>query len=291
MQAVTPYRTIKRGELPIRPKPTTFSSNTEPQRKQSIIHALARADMNGGRPDAAEQTIPSYSGFQAGLNMEQRKSKAYFHTSYNQPPNKSVLNDAMDKLSTIIATKRMPFAFLVGDHPVYVLIILLKAENPNKYHDILPFLGPFHTQCVMMSAIYKRYKGSELGYVLVAGGVIAEGSVNCALKGKHYKRGLHCLRLMYEALISQLVKGRLMPNLADETRENLEILRDTSLSQESRAAAHAALEDDADLETLITNLFTQVEASDMADYWRDFLCMTDALMQNVHAVHIYLSQL
>lgn len=291
MQAVTPYRTIKRGELPIRPKPTTFSSNTEPQRKQSIIHALARADMNGGRPDAAEQTIPSYSGFQAGLNMEQRKSKAYFHTSYNQPPNKSVLNDAMDKLSTIITTKRMPFAFLVGDHPVYVLIILLKAENPNKYHDILPFLGPFHTQCVMMSAIYKRYKGSELGYVLVAGGVIAEGSVNCALKGKHYKRGLRCLRLMYEALISQLVKGRLMPNLADETRENLEILRDTSLSQESRAAAHAALEDDADLETLITNLFTQVEASDMADYWRDFLCMTDALMQNVHAVHIYLSQL
>ncbi|KAJ3584138.1 hypothetical protein NHX12_014634, partial [Muraenolepis orangiensis] len=280
MQAVTPYRTIKRGEPPIRPKPTTFSSSTEPQRKRSIIHALARADMNGDRPDAAEQTIPSYSGFHAGLNMEQRKTKAYFHTSYNQPPNKSVVNDVMDKLSTIIATKRMPFAFLVGDHPVYVLITLLKAENPNKYCDIVPFLGPFHTQCVIMSAIYKRYKGSELGDVLVAGGVIAEGSIDRALKGKHYKRGLRCLRLMYEALLSQLVKGRLVPNLADETRENLEILRDTSLSKESRAAAHVALE------SLITNLFTQVEASDMADYWRDFLSMTDVLMQNLHAVLI-----
>ncbi|KAJ3602737.1 hypothetical protein NHX12_030486 [Muraenolepis orangiensis] len=86
---------------------------------------------------------------------------------------------------------------------------------------------------------------------------------------------------MYEALLSQLVKGRLVPNLADETRENLEILRDTSLSKESRAAAHVALEDDADLESLITNLFTQVEASDMADYWRDFLSMTDVLIQNV----------
>ena len=41
----------------------------------------------------------------------------------------------------------------------------------------------------MTSAIYKRYKGSELGQVLVA-----EGSVDRALKGKHYKRGL-----MYEA--------------------------------------------------------------------------------------------
>ncbi|KAJ3603234.1 hypothetical protein NHX12_030976 [Muraenolepis orangiensis] len=171
-------------------------------------------------------------------------------------------------------------------HPVYVLITLLKAENPNKYRDIVPFLRPFHAQCVRMSAIYKRYKGSELGDVIVAGGVIAEGSVDRALKGKHYKRGLRCLSLMYEALLSQLVKGRLVPNLADETRENLEILRDTSLSKESHAAAHVALEDDADLESLITNLFTQVEASDMADYWRDFLSMTDVLMQNVHAVHI-----
>ncbi|KAL8575003.1 hypothetical protein ACOMHN_064534 [Nucella lapillus] len=285
MQAVTPYKTIQRGEPPIRTEPTTFSSSTENQRKRSIIHALARADANGDRPDAATQAIPSFNGFHAGLKMEQGKSKALFHTSYNQPPNKSVVNDIMDKLSTIITTKRMPFAFLVGDHPVYVLVTLLKAENPNKYRDIVPFLGPFHTQCVMMSAIYKRYKRSELGEILVAGGVIAEGSVDHALKGKHYKRGLRCLRLMYEALMSQLVQGRITPDLGGETRENIRILRNTSLSKEARAAAHAALEEDADLENLITNLFSHVEASDMADYWRDFLTMTDALMQNVHAVH------
>lgn len=286
MQEVTPYRTIKRGEPPIRPKPTKFVSSTDPQYKRSVIHALARTDVNGDRPDAANQTIPSYNGFHASLNTEQGKGKAYFHMSYNQPPNKSVVNDVMDKLSTIIATKKMPFAFLVGDHPVYVLITLLKAENPNKYGDIVPFLGPFHTQCVMMSAIYKRYKGSEVGDILVAGGVIAEGSVDRALKGKHYKRGLRCLRLMYEAIMSQLVQRRIMPNLTDKTRENLKILRDTSFSKESRAAAHVALEEDADLESLITNLFTQVESSDMANYWRDFLSMTDALMQNVHAVKI-----
>ena len=69
----------------------------------------------------------------------------------------------------------------------------------------MPFLGPFHTQCVMMSAIYTRYKGSDYGEVLVAGGVIAEGSVDRALQGKHHKRGLRCLRLMYEALVSQLM--------------------------------------------------------------------------------------
>ena len=51
--------------------------------------------------------------------------------------------------------------------------------------------------------------------------------------------------------------------------------------------AHAAREEDTDLESLITNIFTQTEASVMADYWRDFLSMTDMLMQNVHAVHVF----
>ena len=58
-------------------------------------------------------------------------------------------------------------------------------------------LGPFHTQCSMMSAIYECYKGSELGDVLVAGGVIADGS--------------------------------LIPYLADKIKDNLEILRNANL--------------------------------------------------------------
>ena len=157
--------------------------------------------------------------------------------SYNQPPNKSVVDD-MEKLSTIIITKHMPFAFLVGDLPVYVLITLLKAENSSKYCDIVPFLGPFHTRCAMMSAICKRNKGSESEELLVAGGVVAEGSVDHALKGKHYKWGLFCLKLTCEALVSQLVKVRLVPNLAGETKKNLVILRDPSLIQESRVAVH-----------------------------------------------------
>ena len=196
---------------------------------------------NCDRPDAPEETIPSYNGFHAGLSSEQGKSKPYFHMSYNQPPSKSVVNDIMEKLTTIIATKHMPVAFLVGDLPVYVLITLLKAENPCKYRDIVPFLGPFHTLCATMSAIYKHYKGSELGEVLVAGGVVAEGSVDHALKVKLYKRGIRCLRLMYEALMSQLLRVRCAPNLGDETRKNLKILKYTSLSQDSRAAAHTAL--------------------------------------------------
>ena len=232
MQVVMPYKTIKHGEPPICPVPTAYSSNTDHQRKRSIVHILAHADKNGDFPVVIEQTIPPYGWFCASLNVKQGKSKAYFHMSYNQPHSKSIVNDIMEKLSIIITMKCMPFAFLVGDHPVYVhvLVTLLKAENSQ---DIASFLGPFHTQCSMMNAIYKCYKGGELGDVLVAGGVIADGSVDHALKGKLFKSRLGCLKLMYEALMSQLVKERLIPNLTDKTRENLEILRYKSFSRVS----------------------------------------------------------
>ena len=54
----------------------------------------------------------------------------------------------------INAAKHMPLGFLVRDHPVCILITLFKAENPIKYHDIVPFPDPFNTQCLVM---YKHY--------------------------------------------------------------------------------------------------------------------------------------
>ena len=37
--------------------------------------------------------------------------------------------------------------------------------------------------------------------MLVSAGVIVEGSVNQALRGEHYRRGVRCIMLMREVLI------------------------------------------------------------------------------------------
>lgn len=87
-----------------------------------------------------------------------------------------------------------------------------------------------------MSPIYKRYRGNKQE-VLVTSGVIAEGSVKHALKGRQYMRGLRGSRLMYEAFISQLVQRSLVFDLADDTKEKLELVRGISQSEESCADA------------------------------------------------------
>jgi len=57
--------------------------------------------------------------------------------------------------------------------------------------------------------IYKWFKGSGISDVLVAAGVISDGSVDQALRGKHFKLGSRCLRLFYETLIRHALNKRL----------------------------------------------------------------------------------
>ena len=181
----------------------------------------------------------------------------------------------------------MSFAVVVGDQPVYTLLVEIKSEHPEKFKQIIPFLGPFHAQCSMIYAIYKRHKGSELADVLVAAGVIAEGSVDQALKGKHYRRALRCLMLMYEAPMHMFL-DRLheRSQLSASTVSGIEILCDpTTNSQETLASAHKELEADSGLDTLVGCMFQKNEKSDMACYWLEFMTMVEILMMNVNAVH------
>ena len=103
--------------------------------------------------------------------------------------------------------------------------------------------------------------------MLVQAGIVAAGSVNQALKGKHFRRGLHCIRFFYEALVSKLLIDN-PPNLTAETKEKLSILRDTSKDQETRAAAHESLMEEEDIRKIVSNIlaFCNNEETDMANY-------------------------
>ena len=85
-------------EPPVRSAVDPPINGTAPQRARSVIHALSRTDNNGTRPPPGEQQVPAYSGAQSCLHPPPNKSKAYYHTTYNEPPSKSVLHDIMVKL-------------------------------------------------------------------------------------------------------------------------------------------------------------------------------------------------
>ena len=57
-----------------------------------------------------------------------------------------------------------------------------------------------------MNVISKTFKDTALRDVLIQSGAIAEGSIDSALMGKIYNRGVPCYKLMYEALYHLLIQ-------------------------------------------------------------------------------------
>jgi hypothetical protein len=219
------------------------------------------------------------------------KSKAYYYLTLPKPPYKSVVHEVMCRVVDVAKKKSMPFVQLVGDQPVYTLIVQLKNENPNKFAKILPFLGPFHAQCSFISAINKRFTGSGISDILVAAGVIAEGSVEKALSGRHYKRSICCLCLMYETLMRRIICSFAVDEFrfSEEIERCIEIVRHPSCyTQETLKHTWDQLEANEEISDFISEAFRKIENTDssMAKYWLSFMNMVEILMANIHALRI-----
>ena len=275
-----------KSEPPLRHRTGPIVNGTDPQRARSVIHALSRADNGGMRPAPHEQMVPAYSGAQSCRHPPINKSKPYYHTTYNEPPSKSVVFDIMLKLVEAMRQKNIPFSFLVGDLPTYKTILQLKAENLERFIDIIPILGAFHQQMSFIYALYKRFKGSGLDDILVTAGVVVQGSVDQALRGKNYRRGVRCILLWREALIQNRLSQVLQyEDLPATVQHNLGILRNAlTATQATQQEANSCLEDDVFIRNLITKVYEK-PGTDMGDFWVSFLEMSDPLVQCLDACH------
>ena len=97
----------------------------------------------------------------------------------------------------------VPFSFLVGNMHTYKTIVQVKAENLEQFKDIITILGAFHHQVLHLYAIFKRFKGSGMADTIVTAGVVVEGSVDQAQRGKHYRKDVRYIVLWREAAIQK----------------------------------------------------------------------------------------
>ena len=58
---------------------------------------------------------------------------------------------------------------------------------------------------ILCYACFKRFSAAGLRDVLIQSGTIAEGSIDTALSGKMYNRGIRAYKLMYEAIMHKLI--------------------------------------------------------------------------------------
>ena len=140
-----------------------------------------------------------------------------------------------------------------------------------------------------MAAINKRFMVSGLSDIVVAADVIAEGSVDRALSGRHYKRGIRCLRLMYEALVRLVIRKGLRDDIKLPTDMQMKIDGLRHPSAYSQGEVEAVMDDlhsDSDFSAYVNAILVNVDRLDtaMAKYWKTFMDIVQILFMNIHAL-------
>ena len=200
--------------------------------------------------------IGSFSGFHANIQSPVPKSKPYYYLTLPKPPGKSVVNEVMMRMLDVIMN--MHFIQLVGDLPVYKLIVQLKNENPLMFPKILPILGPFHCQCSFINVINKRFAGSGLSDIIVSADVIAEKSVDQSFRAKHFNRIIRALQLTHEVLQHRIVRIGVQEGLkiSHEIQSALECLRHpSSYTKSELQTATKSIKDSNEFDNFVTEAY------------------------------------
>ena len=94
----------------------------------------------------------------------------------------------------------------VFDQAIYAKAIEIKWREKEKFKNCVVIMGLLHMLMMYMHILKKRFSEAGLRDVLIQSNVIVEGSVDKALSGKMYNRGVRVYKLMYEAVSIKVIE-------------------------------------------------------------------------------------
>ena len=102
----------------------------------------------------------------------------------------------------IVSSLNLKSIVCVFDQAIYSKAIEIKWKEQEKCSSCILMMGMFHMLMMYMHILSKRFSDTGVCDVLIqSSGVIAEGSVDKALCGKMYNRGVKMYKLMCEAIM------------------------------------------------------------------------------------------
>ena len=98
---------------------------------------------------------------------------------------------------------------VVLDMAIYAKAVKI-LMNP-QYIDLKKFivlcLGAFHTMCIFIAVIGKRFCDAGLRDIVIESNLLGESSVDQMLKGKHYNNAMRILKYLYDAIKRHMIES------------------------------------------------------------------------------------
>ncbi|XP_046608971.1 uncharacterized protein LOC124299714 isoform X2 [Neodiprion virginianus] len=156
--------------------------NTEIDNIWMISHALELPD------------VPMWVGFNSRIDDQDSPQQ---HISYLTPINASptstsIVLETMKQSQKIAEDLQQPYIQVTYDLAIAKVALQIQATENPTFDNLFIHLGPFHIMMAYFKAIGKVISDCGLTTVMVESSLLANGSVNGFLDGKHFNR---CKRL------------------------------------------------------------------------------------------------
>ena len=88
---------------------------------------------------------------------------------------------------------------VVFNQAIYAKAVEVICQRSEELSRVVKRMEAFHIACTLLAVIGKRFRDAGLEDIIIESEIIGIGSVNGALLGKHYNRGMRLHKIVGEA--------------------------------------------------------------------------------------------
>ena len=238
-----------------------------------------------------QEGIPSWTGYNILTKLKDivHKDNVGYLPPIDSPATQmNTASEIMRRTLKIMNDLGLSFIFCTCDQALYAKLYEVKWKEAI-YSSIFLRMGDFHSACNFCGTIGRQFWGSGLNELAVETGIVAEGSVNSVLEGRHYNRAIRFHKLVYEALL-QLAWQQFILHYEHKFPDSSQRLDNVvSLFQQTTVDSNSDLLENADVK-IITNLFLDYlqmlrdgQQGELQQFWMSYLDMVDVLLGLIRA--------
>eukprot|EP00794_Sanderia_malayensis_P000765 gene765-55_t len=222
-------------------------------KKQDLAFTLCKLQSN-----IPELALPNWTGFNTRLEDDKKtlppQSKVgYLPVIDASPTEFSTVNEILKRSEAIADKLELKYVCLVFDEAIYSKVQQIRWKEERYLSRFVVRLGHFHMVMSFCGAISKFFKDAGLKDILIESEIVAAGSINGILPGKHYNRSVRSHKVVYEALL-RLLFQRYLESLPNDHKEKVVALIE-KLAAEFPTAKYCLLVDSDDFGKLWKDLF------------------------------------
>lgn len=178
----------------------------------------------------------------------------------------------------------------VFDQAFYAKAMEVYWKQKAQFQGIVIMMGGFHLLMTLLAIIGSRFGDAGLRDIAIQSEVIAEGSIDSVLNGKHYNRAMRFHKITYEAIARLLLDefeasldGEIIADMMKKEKDKLSQLK-LNLCQEEYECATASQEIrnwESAFDDYVSNI--RENGSDLAKFWLSYLDLCELLFNLIYA--------